>query len=434
MASAAGAATSASAPSPRDSAYIDAQLSVAGASSGPLRGMTFAVKDLFDVAGHPTAFGNPTWLATHAVPSTTAPAVQRLLDAGASIRGKTHMDELAYSLNGENAHYGTPRNPAAPGRVPGGSSSGSASACASGDVDFALGSDTGGSVRIPASYCGLYGMRPTHGRGQLEGARPLAPSFDTPGIFARDPRVLRAAMRALLGSPPAPSDPPSDPPSGPPSDPPLRLSRWLVASDAFDLAVPGTADAIYGALSPHMKAGRRVAAALGTPTEVSLGGGALGTLPEWFDAFRVYQAWEVWRAHGEWVESARPEFGPGIRERFAMAKGVTQEMRDAAAATRAAVTSHVTSLLGSDGFLALPTSPGPAPLCNTPPAELDGWRSAMISLTCVAGLTGLPQITLPVATVGGLPIGLSLIGPPGSDEALLDLAVVLSECCCARPK
>jgi amidase len=423
----AAAATAASAPTPTDSAYIDARLSVAGAVAGPLHGMAFAVKDLFDIAGHPTGFGNPTWLATHAVPSASAPAVQRLLDAGASIRGKTHMDELAYSLNGENAHYGTPRNPAAPGRIPGGSSSGSASACASGDVDFALGSDTGGSVRIPASYCGLYGMRPTHGRGPLEGARPLAPSFDTPGIFARDARVLRSAMRALLGSPPAPPDPPSGP------SPPLRLSRWLVASDAFDLAVPGTADAIYGELAPRLKAGGRVGAALGAPTEVSLGGGDLGSLTEWFDAFRVCQAWEVWRAHGEWVESARPEFGPGIRERFAMAKGVTQEARDAAAATRAAVASHVTALLGSDGFLALPTAPGPAPLCATPPAELDAWRSAMISLTCVAGLTGLPQITLPVATVGGLPVGLSVIGPPGSDEALLDLAVVLAECC-APPK
>ncbi|KAG2439098.1 hypothetical protein HYH02_006620 [Chlamydomonas schloesseri] len=177
------AATSASGPSLDDpnNAYIDKGLTVQGAAEGPLKGLTFAVKDLFDVAGHRTGFGNPTWLETHPPATRTAPAVQALLDAGATLRGKTHMDELAYSLNGENKHYGTPRNPAAPGRIPGGSSSGSAVAAAAGDVPLALGSDTGGSVRVPAAYCGLFGIRPTWGRTNLEGARPLAPSFDTAG-------------------------------------------------------------------------------------------------------------------------------------------------------------------------------------------------------------------------------------------------------------
>ncbi|GIL60003.1 hypothetical protein Vafri_14638 [Volvox africanus] len=168
-------------PSDPYNAYIDKSLIVPGVAEGPLRGLSFAVKDLFDVAGHLTGFGNPIWLETHPPATHTAPAVQALLNAGATLRGKTHMDELAYSLNGENVHYGTPINPAAPGRIPGGSSSGSAVAVACGDVDIGLGTDTGGSIRVPASFCGLLGIRPSWGRVSAEGTAALAPSFTTPG-------------------------------------------------------------------------------------------------------------------------------------------------------------------------------------------------------------------------------------------------------------
>src|SRR5688572_8418558 len=169
-----------------------------GAGSGPLAGLTFAAKDIYDVAGAKTGFGCPDWLRTHEPAARTAPAVQRLLDAGAHLVGKTHTEEMAWSLTGENAHYGTPVNVNAPGRVPGGSSSGSAAAVAAGVVDFAIGSDTGGSVRLPASYCGILGMRPTHGRISLEGVCPLAPSFDTCGWFARDAGVFERVGRVLL--------------------------------------------------------------------------------------------------------------------------------------------------------------------------------------------------------------------------------------------
>ena len=170
----------------------------AGAASGPLAGLTFGAKDIYDVAGHKTGFGSPDWLRTHGPAERTAPAVQRLLDAGAHLVGKTHTDEMTYSLNGENPHYGTPVNVNAPGRIPGGSSSGSAAAVAAGLVDFALGSDTGGSVRAPASFCGIFGMRPTHGRIPLDGACPLAATFDTAGWFARDATLLERVGRVLL--------------------------------------------------------------------------------------------------------------------------------------------------------------------------------------------------------------------------------------------
>ncbi|KAG2488367.1 hypothetical protein HYH03_013056 [Edaphochlamys debaryana] len=449
-------------------AYIDRDLTIEGASNGPLKGLTFAVKDLFDIAGHRTGFGNPTWLETHPPAARTAPAVQALLDAGATMRGKTHMDELAYSLNGENVHYGTPVNPAAPGRIPGGSSSGSAVAVAAGDVPFSLGSDTGGSVRVPAGYCGIFGIRPTWGRTNLAEARPLAPSFDsagvavgcgdvdiglgtdtggsirvpasfcgllglrptwgrvsaedasclapsfsTPGWFARDAQVLRAAGTALLD---------------PASKGPARLSRGLLARDAFALAEPATAAALHAVLGSQPT---KVAALLGGLPEVDvaapLAPQGLGAFVDWMGVFRVCQGFEVWRAHGEWVSAHNPSFGPGIKDRFAMAKAITEEQLAAANAKRSLIRSHLLSLLGSDGVLVLPTTPGPAPLVNTPPAELDAWRTRLISLTSIAGLAGLPQVSLPVASVEGLPVGLGLIGPPGSDEALLELTEQLME-------
>ena len=176
----------------------DTYVEMEGASHGPLRGLKFAVKDIYDVAGHRTGFGNPDWLRTHGPAAQTAPVVQRLLDAGAHLVGKTHTDELTWSFTGENAHYGAPVNVNAPGRVTGGSSSGSASAVAAGVVDFAVGSDTGGSVRLPASFCGILGMRPTYGRIPLDGVCPLAPSFDTCGWFARDVGVFERVGRTLL--------------------------------------------------------------------------------------------------------------------------------------------------------------------------------------------------------------------------------------------
>ncbi|CAG9461240.1 unnamed protein product [Pedinophyceae sp. YPF-701] len=370
--------------------------------------MTFAVKDLFDVQGEPTGNGNPTWLATHDAAASTAPAVEACLRAGAKMAGKTHMDELAYSLNGENVHYGTPVNPAAPGRVPGGSSSGSAAVTATGDVTFALGSDTAGSVRIPASYCGIWGFRPTWGRASLECARPLAQSFDTCGWFARDAATLAAVGGVLL-------------PTGSPGRRPASLARWLVARDAFGgLCTQETAQAIYDGLQGDV--GRGVREVLGDPQEVDLAsGGGLGGPSEWFDVFRVLQAAEVWANHGEWIASAKPSFGPGVRERFEMASKITAEDVAGAKAKREQIVAHVDALIGADGVLALPTAPGPAPKIGLPAAELEVFRARALALTCTAGIAGLPQVSIPLAKVDGLPVGMSLIGPRGSDEDLLAL-------------
>src|SRR6202011_1020339 len=189
--------------SPAQSAFVPHELAapVAGAAAGPLAGLSAAAKDMYDIAEYRTAGGSPEWLEPHPAPKSAAPAVRKLLDAGATIIGKTICDEFFYSVSGENAHYGTPINPRAPDRLPGGSSSGSASATAAGACDFALGSDTGGSVRVPASFCGIYGIRPTHGRIDLSGAMAMAPSFDVAGWFANGPGVFRAVGAILLDGP-----------------------------------------------------------------------------------------------------------------------------------------------------------------------------------------------------------------------------------------
>src|SRR5947199_3820918 len=198
---------------------------IEGRAGGPLSGLTFAAKDLFDVAGHPTGGGNEDWAKTHPIPARHAWAVQTLLDAGADLIGKTITDEVSLGILGENPFYGTPANPRAPGRVPGGSSSGSAAAVAAGICDTALGTDTGGSVRVPASFCGLYGIRPTHGRLDLTGMMSQAPSSDTTGWFARDAETFARVSAILLGEP----------------IPDALPNRLIVATDAFALADPETA-------------------------------------------------------------------------------------------------------------------------------------------------------------------------------------------------
>jgi len=372
-----------------------------GAPEGPLAGLKFAVKDIYDVAGHKTGFGNPDWLRTHEPAARTAPAVQALLDAGARLVGKTLTDEMVWSLTGENAHYGTPVNVNAPGRIPGGSSSGSASAVAAGAVDFAIGSDTGGSVRLPASFCGILGMRPTHGRISLEGVCPLAPSFDTCGWFARDAALFERVGRVLLRD--------DRPASG--------AGRLLHAGDAF--AVAG--ETVTQALQPALE---KLRAMLGKPETVTV---ADEPLARWMHCFRVLQAAEAWAKHGEWVRRENPAFGPGVKERIAWAANVDPNEVAAAKVKREDITRRMAALLAGGAVLAAPSAPGIAPLRGSPPEVLDDLRSRALSILSIAGLARLPQVSLPSASLDGCPLGLSLIAARGNDTLLLELAKALSQ-------
>lgn len=364
-------------------------------TGGLLSGLRLTTKDVFDLAGFPTGAGNPDWLRTHPSADEDALVVRQLEHAGAVYVGRTVSDELAFSLNGENMHYGTPHNPRAPGRIPGGSSSGAASSVAAGLADIGLGTDTSGSIRVPASYCGLFGIRPTHGVVPVHGVVPLAPEFDTVGWLTRDARVLAQVGEVLL--PPAV---------------PENLTDLVLLTDAFDCADPRSQEALAPALALIGREFRSV---------VSKALASEG-LDHWAGVYRTVQSAAVWETHGAWYSAIKPRIHPDIAERMKFAAAISLEhasdMRDRARLIRETIRSQVYG----GRVLCLPTTPSIAPLMG---AAGQRTRQSLLALTCIAGLGGLPQITVPASEIENCPFGLSLIGPPGSDRALLSLTVRL---------
>ena len=375
--------------------YPDAP--VAHAASGPLSGLTFAVKDLFDVAGYPTGGGQPFVLAMSGIKTTSAPTVQKLLNVGARFVGKTVTDELAFSMNGNNAHFGAPINGAAPSRIAGGSSSGSASAVSNNLCDFALGTDTGGSVRAPANHCGLYGIRPTHGRVSLALTLDLAPSYDTCGYFARDMATFARVSDVLLGHDAAPL-----------TDK-IRLLKPLDIWAMLD-------DEVLAAQAAPLA---RVRAALGQSTDTQV---ILDDVDKLFWGFRYIQGREAWQVNGALIERYCPPLGPGVAERFAWSKTVTDAQFAEGQAYRSRFTKHLTQLLGEDSVLVLPTTPDIAPLLTDGGEKMESYRNRSLQMLALSGLSGFPQISMPLGQRLGAPLGLSLLGPAGSDASLVRLA------------
>lgn len=372
---------------------------IAGAADGPLARLRLGVKDLFDIAGHPTGAGNPTWLATHTLPTRHARAVELLLDAGADIVGKTLTDELAYSLNGENHHYGTPVNPVSPERIPGGSSCGSAVAVAAGLCDIGLGSDTAGSIRLPASFCSAWGFRPTHGVVSSAGVVGLAPSYDAVGWITPNAALLASAGDVLL----------------PAKNSAALPTRLLLAQDAWALANVDVRSALEAKLP-------QVMGYFGSVTHEVL---ADDGLLQWQQIFRTIQGREVWQTHGAWIKACAPDFGPGIRERFQWASTISAEAAAEAAIERVRITAHLDDILAG-AVLCMPTVSFIAPLKGAPSVEQD--RTNALCLLAIASLAGLPQITLPLAQVNGCAVGLSLIAARGMDRELLACGVALAGC------
>ena len=379
----------------------DSDAYLAGASGGPLSGFTFAAKDIFDVAGHVTGCGNPHWKATHGPADATAWVVQTLVSAGATMTGKTITDELTRGIFGENMHYGTPRNPRAPGRVPGGSSSGSASAVAGKLVDFALGSDTGGSVRVPASFCGLYGLRPTHGRIPLDGMLLQAPSFDTIGWFARDAETFARIGAVIL----------------PHAAETSRPRRLVVAEDAFELAGPEAREALESAIDV-------IAAAFDSRTTERL---SPTSLEEWSGHQQILQSREAWLSIRDWLDAVNPAMSFEVSDRYVTARAVTDEQVAESQAGRDSIVARMNEVYaGGETVVCLPTTVGPAPPLGQAVTARHTLRLRNSALTSVAGNTGRPQLSLPLGEVNGLPVGISLLGDYGSDEQLIGLAVELA--------
>ncbi|KAL3750167.1 hypothetical protein ACJRO7_011188 [Eucalyptus globulus] len=400
----------------------------ASSPSLPLAGLTFAVKDIFDIEGHVTGFGNPDWARTHAPASSTAPAVLNVLKAGATCVGKTVMDEMAYSINGENKHYGTPRNPCAPDRVPGGSSSGSAVAVGAMLADFSLGSDTGGSVRVPASYCGILGFRPSHNAISTVGVIPMAQAFDTVGWFAREPSILKQVGRVLLELPDAD---------------PNRPSQIIIPRDCFQLldipserltqAFVRSVEKLFGGdIIKHTVLGDYVrdnvpalSSFLCQINEDQVDN--IPSLAALSSAMRLLQRYEFKNNHKDWVSAVKPDLGPGISERVREALQTTEENIDICQSVKKELHSALTSLLGDFGILAIPTVPGPPPKLQTDASSLEVFRAKAFSLLSIAGVSGFCQVSIPMGLHDNLPISISLLAKHGADGFLLDLVETLYE-------
>jgi amidase len=377
----------------------------AAGEGGLLHGESIAVKDLFAVAGFRVGAGNPTFLAEGRAAAEHAPALRVLIEAGAQVRGIALTDEFAYSIAGTNAHYGTPPNRAAPGRLPGGSSSGPAGAVAMGQAGIGLGTDTAGSIRVPASYQGLWGLRTTLGSVSREGLLGLAPSFDTVGWLTRSPGLLRRVAEVSLARNAA-----AGPAAGPAG------GRYALCPALLDLATPTVRAAFAGALDSWTRSG-----ILSAVDEVALPDPAVV-----LEAFRTVQAAEAWREHGGWIASHPGALGADVAARFAWAATVTADQEAEARAALGRLRGAIDHALG-DAVLLLPSTPTPAPPRTADAAALDAVRARTISLTCLAAVAGRPALSAPLLESERVPVGLSLLGPHGSDLDLIDRATTLAD-------
>jgi amidase len=384
-------------------AFVDI-FAIEPTSSGPLSGLTFAVKDLIDIAGHKTGCGNPDWRKTHPVAAANGVCVDQLLHAGGRFAGKTITDELAFSLNGENHFYGTPLNPRAPDRVPGGSSSGSASAVSCGLVDFALGTDTGGSVRVPAGNCGIFGLRPSHGVISVAGVMPFAPTFDTVGVLARSSEVLTKAATVLTGR-----EPPGD----------VTVGNVHLIREALEICDPDVSTALEQPLDRLKDLFTR---SVKETSMREVDGEPLGTALEvWYHTYCTVQWAEIWSCLGGWIENVKPEFGPRIKVNFEHVKNLDRSGVGGGIRKREFLAANLENLLGANDLICIPTAPALAPIKGSLGNDRTSgdYYPRTLSLTAIAGIGRLPQVSLPVAEAGGVPVGLSLLAREGADAFLL---------------
>ncbi|WP_439591260.1 AtzH-like domain-containing protein [Microbacterium sp.] len=375
-----------------------------GAWEGALAGLTVAVKDLFAIKGYRIGAGNPTYLDGARAEATTAPAVADLLRAGTSLRGIARTDEFAYSIAGDNAHYGTPTNGALPGALPGGSSSGPATAVSTGQADIGLATDTAGSIRVPASYQGLWGLRTTHGLVPRQGMLPLAQSFDTIGWLTRDGATLERVADWCL------SYDGSETTEGVPAELPRRFAVPLEVLDAAQPETRAAFEAVAGRLDADSV--------------------SIGDLDEWLAPFRTVQGAEAWRNNGAWVTAHPGALGAAVAERFRVASTITAEDEASARRSLEPLRARIRDLV-EDAVLIMPTVPGPAPLRTGSGPRVDEVRTATLRMTSPAAIGGLPALSAPLLTVpstsGPAPVGVCFVAREGADISLVRRARELAE-------
>lgn len=372
---------------------------LSGGSDGVLAGEAVAVKDLFAVQGHARGAGVPQYLQRAPIETQHADAVQRLIDAGAAIRGIAHTDQFAYSLAGANPHYGTPPNGAVPDALPGGSSSGSASAVATGQASIGLATDTAGSVRIPSSYQGLWGLRTTHGSVPHDGLIPLAPHFDTIGLITANPNVLLRAATVLLST------------SGSDNTKPVKTNLPWAVADVSKYAPPAVCDAVSQWAATH------------APTRVTAV--QLPDLAQIAEVIRIHQGFQAWQSHGQFIiDNPEAVTGP-VAQRFRDASHITSTQNTEALAALEEHRRRLDAVLGNH-IVILPTAPSAAPRLDAPASTIQQHRKDVLRLTAVAGATGRPALTAPVLQLSGGPVGVCLIGPRGTDLTLVDVTNLIN--------
>lgn len=382
-----------------DDPYIWLNPNPSNSQPGSLSSLKVAVKDLFDIADVPTTAGNPDWLASHPVPEKTSPIVERLLSAGSIVVGKTITDELAYSLNGQNIHYGTPINPVAPNRLPGGSSSGSAVAVANGSADIGLGTDTGGSIRVPASYCGLVGYRPSHGLFSLSNMVGLAPEFDTVGWLTKDLATSFRVFQVLAEDQSV--------------TPCISEDMFACANELIQQTQ--NAEVVETWLSQNPNNIKNVSEPF-SMSNIHVGS----------ETFRILQGRSIWKTHGNWILDNQPTFAKDIDERFRWCQSLTEKDEATARKQQTEFILKINAALDEHPIIIIPTTPGEAPLLNTKSEELVRYRNLLLGFTCIAGLTGLPQLHLPLFRADA-PFGLSIIAAKGNDNLLFQAAKFIQE-------
>ena len=359
---------------------------------GLLSNLNFVLKDMCDVKNLKTSCGNPDFFKKCDFANDYAPFLKDLLNEGPVLKGITVCDEFFYSLIGENGHYGTPTNLNAPSCVPGGSSSGSAAALTTDLYDFSIGSDTGGSVRIPASFCGLIGMRPTHNRINTKGVYPMAPSFDTVGWFANNPEIFQKVGNVLLNNIERSN---------------VDFKQYVVAEDLLELCDAEVQDNFNNYINvniPNINKTR-----LSTNTKAIIA-----------DNFRILQGAEVKENIIPWIEKNKPNISPEIRSRIDMASKITDIEVNRALIFRKTLIDEIEKSLPEGTIAVFPTSPFSAPKSGQDDESLGSFRKRLMELTSVAGMTSRPQITIPRLKDKSGPVGISLLGWKYSDEILLN--------------
>ncbi len=376
----------------------DNHIAIEGLNEGRLKKYKFAAKDVFRIKGSTWGNGHPEWLANSEPDKFTASAIKKLLDTGADLVGKTVCDELCYSISGENWHYGNPLNAADTRRLAGGSSSGSAVATAAGLVDFALGSDCLGSVRVPASYNGVIGLRPTYDRIANDGEVPYCESMDVLGYFASEVEVFQDVTTTLMEE----------------DSEQVNFKKILVIEDAFEIVDTEVRDAFKETID-------EIGADLGIVESVRI---ADEGLDYWVkEVFQIVQGYEVWDSYGGFINKYQPRLSPGPKERLKNASMISKADYLKAKEKQIEFAQRIDKLLADGAVLILPTTSSIAPLRTASLEEIDRLRGQSSKLLIISALAGIPQITLPLLSLDDAPLGVSLMSAKNTDRRLVDFAL-----------